>query len=247
MKSRKLNFRLVRYSATFVFLLAVLILAGCATPTEMALRGDLGELTLRLDREESVATQTFEDEMTLLHYAAIGGHVPIARLLLDRGAVVNVKNLYDLTPLYFAVDMRNREMVEFLLVNGADLSIGVATTSGFTPLMISVSASVKDKPVMTPSATGNLMWVQTRQLLPPSKAIAQILLNAGADPNKQTPNGNTSLHLAAFWGAPEVVKLLLENGADPSILNEGGQTAQELALAHGNDYVAQVIREFRSN
>ena len=138
-------------------------------------------------------------------------------------------------------------MVEILLVNGADNSIGVGTTSGFTPLMVSVSARATDKPVMTPSATGNLMTVRVSQPLPPSKAIAQILLNAGANPNRQTPKGKTSLHLAAFWGAPDVVELLLENGADPSILNQGGQTAEELALALGNDDVARVIHEFPSN
>ena len=60
-------------------------------------------------------------------------------------------------------------------------------------------------------------------------AIARVLLEHGADVNRQSSNGNTPLHLAAKWNRIETAKLLLASGADVTIRNENGETPQELA------------------
>ncbi|HUX44214.1 MAG TPA: ankyrin repeat domain-containing protein, partial [Terracidiphilus sp.] len=60
-------------------------------------------------------------------------------------------------------------------------------------------------------------------------AIATVLLEHGADVNRQSSNGNTPLHLAAKWNRIETAKLLLASGADVTIRNENGETPQELA------------------
>jgi len=60
-------------------------------------------------------------------------------------------------------------------------------------------------------------------------AIAKVLLEHGADVNRQSDNGNTPLHLAALWEHYETAKLLLASGADVTIRNENGETPQELA------------------
>jgi len=59
--------------------------------------------------------------------------------------------------------------------------------------------------------------------------IVEVLLEHGADINRQSDRGNTPLHLAALWGRNEVVKLLLASGADVTIRNDEGQTPKELA------------------
>ena len=50
-----------------------------------------------------------------------------------------------------------------------------------------------------------------------SKSVTQLLLRYGADPNAQTYEGSTPLHIAASWGKSDVLKLLLKYGADISI------------------------------
>lgn len=48
-------------------------------------------------------------------------------------------------------------------------------------------------------------------------------------------DGNTLLHVAAFFGAANSAAVLLLHGADPSQVNAAGQTAVDLAFLNGHD------------
>ena len=48
-----------------------------------------------------------------------------------------------------------------------------------------------------------------------NKNVAQLLMKAGADPNKLNATGESPLLYAAYRSYPDLVKLLIENGADP--------------------------------
>jgi len=61
---------------------------------------------------------------TPLHYAAIGGYVEIAELLLDRGANINaMDSSKQWTPLFYATFMQHKEMVKLLIKKGADQAL----------------------------------------------------------------------------------------------------------------------------
>ena len=59
--------------------------------------------------------------------------------------------------------------------------------------------------------------------------VARVLIEAGADVNKQGEHGRTALHMAAAWGHADTVQLLLENGANPTIVDEAGMTPPMVA------------------
>lgn len=70
-----------------------------------------------------------------LWFAAQGsapGNVPLARLLLERGAQINARGEHGTTPFYMAVAWVHMELVQFLLARGADPSL--ADAQGATPL-----------------------------------------------------------------------------------------------------------------
>jgi ankyrin repeat protein len=61
----------------------------------------------------------------------------------------------------------------------------------------------------------------------PADAV-KLLLEAGADPDAKTPDGDTALHLAAFDGKLEIVRTLVEGGADMNVKDAAGKTALQV-------------------
>jgi len=70
---------------------------------------------------------------TVLHWAAINGHVHVAELRLANGANVDAKGYYDgYTPLHKVAFRKNSAMAKLLLDNGADPN--AKDRGGKTPL-----------------------------------------------------------------------------------------------------------------
>ncbi len=78
----------------------------------------------------NVDTRTAQDETPLM-MAALKGHLPIARRLIDRGADVNKTGW---TPLHYAATSGHAAMIEVLLENHA--YIDAESPNGTTPLMM---------------------------------------------------------------------------------------------------------------
>jgi hypothetical protein len=70
--------------------------------------------------------------------------------------------------------------------------------------------------------------------------VSEMLIEHHADVNIQEEDGETALHLAAFYGHSEVAQVLLDNGADPDIVNEEGATPFDLASDRHHE-IAQLL------
>jgi hypothetical protein len=75
-------------------------------------------------------------------------------------------------------------------------------------------------------------------------AMMRLLLDNSAYIDAESPNGTTSLMMAAFYGTPLSVKLLLEEGADPTPRNQSHVNALDLALRAQRQQSAYYIRAF---
>jgi ankyrin repeat protein len=131
--------------------------------------GDVDELTRHLDDGATPGDRT--SGVDLLSWAAFGGSVSTARLLLDRGADP------DTGALHFAAGGARLELVRLLLAAGADVNRRDPAT-GRTPLHAAVAAA--------PSGD--------------APEIVRVLLAAGADLNATTNDGASALdmsHIAA--------------------------------------------------
>ena len=73
-----------------------------------------------------------------------------------------------------------------------------------------------------------------------SRALAE---DAAAPIDERSADGFTALHLAAFFGRPEVARLLLDRGADPNAWATGDLYVQPLhsAVAGGHEEVAAML------
>ena len=94
--------------------------------------GDHVQAALLLDQGASVNWISPNDYSTPLHVAASLGHESVVRLLLDRGASVNVEDNSNRTPLHGTALTGHQVLAALLLDRGA--SINAETRDNLTPL-----------------------------------------------------------------------------------------------------------------
>jgi len=190
-----------------------------------------------------------------IHEAAIKGNIEAVKQHIAAGTDLNAKYLRDGyqggTPLYYAVNA-NKEIVELLLANGAD--VNAKDNTGLTPLH---RASAKDDTGLTPL---------TEAL---TKEIVELLITNGADVNAKaidpaTPldmaiirertdmatllrkhggksGAEDSIFIAASVGNTEAVKEHLASGADVNAKSMDGYTPLYVATLLGHKQIAELL------
>ena len=115
------------------------------------------------------------------------------------------------TPLQLAAGAGHRDVVQFLLANGADAK--AKDIAGDAPLHWAARTAI---------SSGD------------HRDIAELLVASGADPNAKNRDSETPLHKAAFWGQKEVAQFLLASGAQVDARDTRGQTALHNAANEGH-------------
>ena len=146
----------------------------------------------------------------------------VANLLVRHGADVNAKEKWrGQTALMWAADARSVELTRFLIGRKADVNARALAndwptqmtgeprnqyrpTGGMTPLLYAARSGCKD--------------------------CVAALLDAGADPNRPTPDGVTPLIVAMDNFAFDTAKLLFERGANPHVWDWWGRTPLYTAI-----------------
>jgi ankyrin repeat protein len=142
---------------------------------EAAAVGRVDRVTDLLDADPGLVSSWSDDGFTPLHLAAFFRHPETARLLVDRGALVDVVARNDqlrVTPLQSAVAARQEETAALLLERGADPN--AQQLGGFTPLH--AAAQNGDEP------------------------LAELLLAHGADPAVAADDGRSAADFARDAG-----------------------------------------------
>ncbi len=150
---------------------------------EAAAVGRTGRVEELLDAEPGLVSAWADDGFTPLHLAAFFRHPATARLLVDRGALVDVvarNEQLQVTPLQSAAAARQEETAALLLERGADPN--VQQRGGFTALH--AAAQHGDEP------------------------LAELLLSHGADPALAADDGRTAADFARDGGHTELAARL---------------------------------------
>lgn len=191
---------------------------------------------------------------TPLNYAAESNNLPVAKLLIARGADVEGKGSSPLSSAGVNGDFV--EMAQLLVENGAE--VNRPSPTGWYPLETAAGrGNIKVTEYLlaqgaNPNAADQAGYTALYSAAGSDygAAAAKALLKYGADPNAKSLNGRTALHQAASQGAIEVMKVLIAHKADVNIRDnegyspmygainlggylKGGRSAIELLLKNG--------------
>jgi ankyrin repeat protein len=192
---------------------------------------------------------------TCLFCAVYREDEPMVRLLLDKGADVNV--LYgpmgDRSPLlWLAIAMKNLEIVQLMIDRGADLhlvnhdeeiddeisAILVAASVGHIGIIQLLFDNGADLSIVSSRKRYTAIYLAaSRGYLD----VVRFLLDKGVDADSPDNEGCTAMHIAAMYGNASIVGILLDRGATASLLDDEGRAAIHVAVENGQSNIVQLL------
>jgi ankyrin repeat protein len=184
---------------------------------------------------------------TPLQWAAHWNESEVVDHLLRAGARVNDANDYGATALWLSATNGSAAIVQRLLAAGANPNLALGT--GETPLMAAVRSG--DVPCVQAllaahadlhaqeSARGQnaLMWAVAEH----HPAVAELLLDRGANPDTASKSGFTALMFATRNGDLEVARLLVARGASVNAIAADKSTPLVIAIVRGHVSLAEYL------
>ena len=192
-------------------------LGGCArSPVFMAIvLGHTTVLDICIGTKAFMLEKRDEQHRTPLIFAAKCGSITSAKWLIDRKAELNARCRLKDDALTHALQRRHIDIVEALLVAGANPS----------------SKGCRSHPLLRAAGEGFL-------------GIVKLLLQKGCDVNVECGHYGTALQAAAYFGRREVVEFLLHAGADVNARTETIGTALQVALKAGYREIAKSLTNY---
>lgn len=196
----------------------------------------------------------------------------LVKTLLSEGAYPNVSvREDDITPLHFAVRMKSVELVEALLLAGANVNAQTAQSeeycAGETPLLWAVCCGNGDivrcllnygalpeivtEDGITPLYVGALLGrdgmlpilINAMKTAGVNNDAIRTYINAQRTKKKKSIDviGQTALFIAVEQENAQSVRILLQLGADPNLARADGMTAEQMAIERKNKEILALI------
>ena len=177
----------------------------------------------------------------LAAFAIVGDQLSLLKDFVDAGFHVPI---YSFQLLYIATHFGNKQIVDYLLEQGAivscaDSSLWMSTNDlDLLKLLVENGLSPNQRPYtdLTPLLYASRADKGTRL------EKIRYLLELGADVNAQTKDLRTPLHYAANSGNRLACELLVEAGADIQAKTDIGETAADFAARKGHHELADWLQ-----
>jgi ankyrin repeat protein len=163
--------------------------------------------------------------MRLIHLAIAEARIDVLRLLIERGADLNVRNADGRLPLHDCFELDHDDYAKILLEAGAVPDVCAAAAYGMHDQLQRILAG--DPATANDLTTGNspLGWAVYGQQ--PRSATMLFEYGAVAD---RPPYDSYAWRPAAMVASTEVTRVLLEHGANPNWQDEQGNTPMHRAI-----------------
>ena len=181
--------------------------------------GSTGSTARILETVSNAFTETDQSRLAwneVLNNGCAANNLDMVSLALRKGAELRLCNPDGSNPFHRAIMDEQVEIVDRLLLAGADIM--AVDSTGRNALHIASSHAGLETLVVL---HGNRK----------KETIARYLIEDGVPVNHRTPNGDTALHFAVSTGDTLLVRTLLDGGASVNIRNKKGLTPLHAAVS----------------
>lgn len=184
-----------------------------------------------MDEYDEVDASDADRGWTALLRAAMNGNEVMIRLLLEKGADIEARSPSNGTPLICAAEGKYEAIVEYLLINGAN--VNAEDDFGWKPLhraLVNRGGERVAQMLLTHGADVDARCAYQKTPLhhaieKSNDSMVSFLLNAGADYEARDIADRTPLITAIESRFETMVRILLEAGADTDAMDKGGHDA----------------------
>jgi ankyrin repeat protein len=195
---------------------------------EAVIAGDLGAIAGCVARGVDLDAPEPGCLATALHVAVLLGHREVTIALLDAGAKADPRDYLRRTPLHWAAQRSDVDLVQLLLERGA--SLDAVDVDGLTALHLAIDGSPHSL-ITTTRALVNGDRPQTGPTAHDVGATIHEILDRGIGVDLVDRRGHTALHYASAIDDRDLVAMLLAAGADVSATADDGSTPLDLCAS----------------
>ena len=160
-------------------------------------------------------------DLDIFEAGVLGKLDRVKTLVTNNRSMANSYSPDGFTALALTAYLGQKQVTEYLILNGADLNAVAKNPTGFTALT---------------GATANN-----------HTEIAKILVNHGANVNHRYEEGASPLMEAAHNGNVELVEFFLEKGADPNAKTKDGKSPLVFAREKNHTAVVDILKKHGAN
>jgi ankyrin repeat protein len=198
--------------------------------------GDLAAMRAILDRHPELANAAADLQeqrirpsdapaMRLVHLAIAENRMEALRLLIERGASVNIRNASGRLPLHDCFELDSDGFVPLLLTAGAEPDVCAAAVYGMRDKLVELLERDPSQANDLRTGMSPVGWCSYGR----QPECARLLIEHGAVVNRP-PYDVEAWGPAAHVASILLARVLLEHGADPNCRDEDGDTPIQAAI-----------------
>ncbi|ORX49634.1 ankyrin [Piromyces finnis] len=193
------------------------------------------------------------DKIEIKDFIVEKDNVNMLKQIIPKIIDIHVKDINKYTPLVYAVESKNKEIIDYLIKCGASweelksIDINIELFKSFIHLQLPNILTIFNNNILKihqKDENKDSMLIYSIQH--GCEKVVKYLIDKGADINEQNGSGDVPLSIAIKKRKVDSFKLLIDNGADKSFTNNSNESLYDINKKYNNTEYQKVYIQINS-